>query len=35
MMRDLGETLSIEDCYDLLEVAQVDAYNRRLMNKRN
>lgn len=33
-MRDIGETLSIQDCYDLLEVANVDAYNRRILSKR-
>ena len=31
MMRDLATVLSIEDCYDLLEVARVDAFNRRLV----
>ena len=34
MMRDLSTILSIEDCHDLLEVASVDAYNRRIMAKR-
>lgn len=33
MMRDLGAILSIEDCHDLLEVAVVDAHNRRLLKK--
>lgn len=34
MMRDMATVLSIEDCYDLLEVASVDAHNRRILNKR-
>jgi len=33
-MSELGSTLSIEDCYDLIEIAIVDAHNRRVMNKR-
>jgi len=32
-LRDLDEYLSIEDCHDLLEVARIDAHNRRLLNK--
>lgn len=34
MMSDLNTVLSIEDCYDLLEMAQVDTYNRRIISKR-
>jgi hypothetical protein len=35
-LRDLDEHYSVEDCYDLLEVATVDAHNRRLlMPKKN
>jgi hypothetical protein len=34
MMRDLSTILSIEDCHDLLEVAMVDAHNRRALSKR-
>ena len=34
MMRDLSTILSIEDCYDLMEIASVDAYNRQVMSKR-
>lgn len=33
MMADMGTVLSIEDCYDLLEIARVDAHNRRVMRK--
>lgn len=32
-MRDLNESLSVEDCHDLLEIAMVKVHNRRLMNK--
>jgi hypothetical protein len=31
-LRDLDEHYSVEDCYDLLEVATIDAHNRRLLN---
>lgn len=31
MMRDLGTVLSIEDCHDLIEIATVDAHNRRVL----
>lgn len=34
MMADLATVLSIEDCCDLLEVAAVDAHNRRILNKK-
>jgi hypothetical protein len=34
MMRDMATVLSIEDCYDLLEIAAVDAHNRRVLRKR-
>jgi hypothetical protein len=30
-MRDLDTVLSIEDCHDLIEIASVDAYNRRIL----
>lgn len=31
---ELGSVLSLEDVYDLLEVMEVDAYNRRLIASR-
>lgn len=34
-LRDLDEHYSIEDVYDLLEVAAVDAYNMRVVNRLN
>ena len=33
IMADLATTLSIEDCYDLLEIASVNAYNRQVLSK--
>jgi hypothetical protein len=30
-MRDLGEWMSLQDAYDVLEVISVDAHNRRLL----
>lgn len=32
-MRDLDEHLSVEDVYDLLEIAAVDAHNARILRK--
>lgn len=29
-MRDLDTVLSLEDCHDLVEIALVDAHNRRV-----
>ncbi len=34
MMVELGGSLSIEDCWDLLEIASVNAHNRMIMSKR-
>jgi len=34
MMRDMATVLSIEDCYDLLEIAAIDAHNRQILRKR-
>jgi hypothetical protein len=34
-MRDLDEHLSIEDCYDLIEVTRVKAHNRRVFDAIN
>ncbi len=34
MMVELGGSLSIEDCWDLLEIATVNAHNRRVMQTR-
>lgn len=31
-IRDLGEALSLEDLYDILEIAAVDAHNIRLLH---
>lgn len=33
-LTELGTTLGLEDLHDLLEIAQVDAHNRRIMDKR-
>jgi len=30
-MADLATVLSIEDCFDLLEIAAVDAHNREIL----
>jgi len=31
-MRDVSEYLSLEDVYDLLEIASIDAHNFRLLH---
>jgi len=33
-MAELDSVLSVEDVYDLLEVSEVDAHNRRILSKR-
>jgi hypothetical protein len=33
-LHELATVYSIEDCYDLIEIAMVDAHNRRVLNKR-
>lgn len=34
-MADLATVLSIEDCFDLLEIATVDSHNKKILNQRN
>lgn len=34
MFPELGSSLSIEDCHDLLEIATVNAHNRTILAKR-
>ena len=33
-MHELATVYSIENCYDMIEIATVDAHNRRILNKR-
>lgn len=32
-LRDLDEWLSVEDCYDILEVAAIDNHNQRVISE--
>lgn len=32
-MHELGTVYSIENCYDMIEIAMVDGYNRRILSK--
>jgi hypothetical protein len=31
-LHELGTVYGLRDCYDMLEIAQVDAHNRQLLN---
>ena len=33
-MHELDTVYSVEDCYDMIEVAAVDAHNRRAANRK-
>lgn len=34
-MHELNTTLSVEDCYDLIEIAVIDAHNAKLIKAAN
>jgi hypothetical protein len=34
-LHELATVYSIEDCHDLIEIAMVDAHNRRILSNRN
>lgn len=34
-LHELGTVYGVEDCYDMLEVAAVDAHNRALMRRKD
>lgn len=33
-MHELATVYSLEDCHDMVEIAVVDAHNRRILNKK-